>query len=133
MDSLAAARELTSIGRFREALEELQRRDVSRGTSAAQLLRAELLTIVGEAEQAIEILRQIEKTRGLSETDKSCAEFVWSRIAKEHGQLDEEFLHLRKSLKLAEHAQNLERTCVAQLYLIALVADQSGPDSVIDL
>src|SRR5215211_6841397 len=102
MDSLAAAKRLNSVGRFPEALEELQRRDPSSATPEAQLLRAELLTMVGKAPQATVILRQLEKARGLSETLQSYLEFVWSRIAKEHGQFDEEFLHLQKSLKRAE-------------------------------
>ena len=130
MDSLAAARRLNSVGRYREALEELQSVDTHRSTLEAQLLRAELLTITGQPAQALQILQQLDKAKLWTDSERSHSEFIRSRIAKEEGNFDGQLQHLQRSLAAAERAHDLERTCLAQLHLIGLVADRSGPDSV---
>jgi len=73
MKSLPIAQSLRSVGRFREALENLPPSDVQKESTAARLLRAELLAEVGEAAGAASIVELLEKSRGLTEIDRSQA------------------------------------------------------------
>src|SRR5262249_16756929 len=52
---------------------------------------------------------------------------------KENGNFDLQLHHLQKSISFAERAHDLERTCLAQLGLVALIADRTGPDTVSSL
>src|SRR5262245_59329898 len=102
MDLMAAAQKLSSVGRFREALEVLQSPDVRRILPAVHLHKAWLLVEVGDTEKAREALRHVENSRAtLSWSEKSQLEFVRSRIAKERGDIDSELQHLQKAVSFA--------------------------------
>jgi transcriptional regulator with PAS, ATPase and Fis domain len=133
MKSIVAAQTMRSTGRFREALEALPSTDVRHESNALRLLRAELLIEVGEAASALSIVQTAPSMKGISEAERSQVEFVNSRIEKERGDYDSELQHLQKSISFAERAHDLERLCLAQLDLVALVADRSGPETVATL
>src|SRR5215831_1308950 len=132
MKSIATAESLRSAGRFREALEALPPPPVDglKESAGVRLLRAELLVEIGITTGVPKTIEMIEGTRGVTDSDRSQIEFIKSRICKESGDLDSEFHHLQRSISFAEKAHDIERLCCAQLSLVALVADRSGPETV---
>jgi transcriptional regulator with PAS, ATPase and Fis domain/tetratricopeptide (TPR) repeat protein len=130
MKSITIARELFSVGRFRQALEAAPSLETHREPVAGRLLRAELLVAVGEAAASLSVIEAVETSRGVSDPERAQIEFVRSLIDKERGNFDSELHHLQKSISFAERAHDTERLCLAQLSLVALVADRSGPETV---
>src|SRR5262245_17765517 len=130
MKSLAAAQGLWSVGRLREALESISRADYQNESLATRLLRAELLSEVGDAARASSVVQGIETLRGLTESERSQIEYVKANIEKENGNFDSELHHLQRSISFAERAHDLDRVCLAQLRLVALWGDRSGPETV---
>jgi tetratricopeptide (TPR) repeat protein len=130
MKSIAVAQSLRSAGRFREALEAIPFADDRRDSLVTRLLRAELLAEVGDAGRSASIIETIETPRSVSESERSQIEFIKAVIEKEKGNFDAELHHLQRSISFAERAHDLERMCLAQLSLVALVADRSGPETV---
>src|SRR5262245_49662838 len=130
MGSIAAAQQLTSVGRFRAALEALPPQEARRDSPSVQLLRAELLALVGQCTSAQEIVERLRNQRILADRDKSHFEFVSWIVAMECGDIEEELQHLQKCIFYAERAGDLERTCWAQFELASRLADRSGPDAV---
>jgi DNA-binding NtrC family response regulator len=128
MDLSLEAERLNESGRYKEALQALS--DPRHDRRGQELLRAELFEAVGETERARHFAEEALKSRGLSDSDRSRAEFVLSRVESELGNFDAELIHLRKSISCAERANDLKRICWAQLRLVALIADSSGPESV---
>jgi DNA-binding NtrC family response regulator/tetratricopeptide (TPR) repeat protein len=130
MKSIAIAQNLRSAGRFREALDTLSPIDDARESIGARLLRAELLVEIGLTTGVSSTIATIEGSRGITDSERSQIEFIKSRICKENGNLDSEVHHLQKSISFAEKAKDIERLCCAQLSLVALIADRSGPETV---
>jgi DNA-binding NtrC family response regulator/tetratricopeptide (TPR) repeat protein len=133
MKSLATAQSLRSVGRFREALESIPSSDARQESLATRLLRAELISEMGDAAGASSILRGIETVRGLTEVERGQIELVKANIEKENGNFDSELHHLQKSMTFAERGHDLDRVCLIQLRLVALIADRSGPETVSSL
>ena len=96
MKSISAAQSLFASGRYREALDAMPVSDSTGDSAASRLLRAELLVNLGEVHQALSIVVHIESSRRLTEDEKSHAEFVRSRIAKEEGDFDQAIRFLIK-------------------------------------
>jgi DNA-binding NtrC family response regulator/tetratricopeptide (TPR) repeat protein len=130
MKSIATTLSLHAAGRFREALEAVSLSDDRRDSLVARLVRAELLAHSGDVVQSASIIDSISHLRNISEAERSHIEFVRALIEKEKGNFDAELHHLQKAISLAERAHDLERVCLGQLNLVALVADRSGPETV---
>jgi DNA-binding NtrC family response regulator/tetratricopeptide (TPR) repeat protein len=130
MKSIAIAQNLRTAGRFREALDALPTIDGPREPIGARLLRAELLVEIGLTAGVPSLIETIERDRRITDSEKSQIEFIKSCICKENGNLDSEVQHLQKSISFAEKAKDIERLCCAQLSLVALLADRSGPETV---
>ncbi len=126
MDSTDAARHLSSVGKYRAALEALPP-EIRRDNSSTLLLRAELLALVGDWAKAAPIVESLQKLKNVSDADKSHLEYVRAFIALEQGLFEEELQHLQKSIFYADRAGDLERTCWAQFLLASQLADRSGP------
>lgn len=129
MDSLATAEGLAERGQYRAALKVLSDSGPNR-LGQATLLRAELLEITGDTERAHAVIQQIFHSENLTESEQSRAEFILSRLSAEQGNFDAELRHLQKAITLAERVHDLKRACLAQLRLLALIADRSGLHSV---
>src|SRR5262245_32134620 len=130
MDSARAAQQLSSVGKYRDALSALATSDARREVTATELLRAELLALVGECSKAQAVVDGLQRHKTLSDRDRSHLEFVSACIAVERGSTEDEAQHLHKSISFAERAGDLERACWAQFRLASLFADQSGPEAV---
>ena len=130
MKSIATAQSLFLVGRFREALDAIPMGEAHGESVRIRLFRAELLITVGKTSESLSAIEAVERIRGISDSDRSQVEYVRSLIDKEKGDFDSELHHLQKSISLAERAHDSDRLCLAQLNLLALVADRSGPETV---
>jgi DNA-binding NtrC family response regulator/tetratricopeptide (TPR) repeat protein len=130
MDSVSLARQLSSVGKYRAALEALPKEGDRREAASTQLLRAELLALIGDCAKAQKIVENVNAQRGLSDLDRSHLEFVLYWIALESGSREDELQYLQKSIFYADRAGDLYRACWAQYSLGARLADLSGPDAI---
>ena len=131
MASFASAQALRQVGRFSEALREL---DLSREDSLeSQILRAELLERVGQIGQAKSLSSSLLVRQRLTPSHKSACEYVLGRGALEQGDTDKAIAHFQRSASFAAECKDLERLCRSQYLLMMIVSDRSGPDAVAPL
>src|SRR5437899_8341297 len=122
MDSLQSAKELSSRGRFAEAVKVLNSASISRGDQTdADVLRAQLLERVGRHGQSRALLQQLLKSKQLTAANRSTCEFVLSHIDWEDGNTDLSIERLQRAVSLAAEAQDLRLACWAQLRLLVAV------------
>ena len=131
MASFASAQALRQVGRFSEALREL---DLSREDSLeSQILRAELLERVGRIGQARSLSSSLLGRQRLTPSHKSACEYVLGRGALEQGDTEKAIAHFQRSASFAAECKDLERLCRTQYLLMMIVSDRSGPDAVAPL
>ena len=134
MDSLEPTNQLKRSGRFREALRTLESTRVPQDERVnAQLLKLELLERVGQHSRGSELAALILRSKGLSASHRSTCEFVMGRIAFEAGDTDIGVAHLQRAMSLAIEGNNLERLCWAQIAMVLILADRSGPQAALPL
>jgi tetratricopeptide (TPR) repeat protein len=134
MDSLEPVNKLKSAGRFREALKTLESTKVAQDVRLdAQCLKLELLERVGRHAEGLELAALLLRSKGLSASRRSTCEFVMGRIAFEAGDTDVGIARLQRSMSLAIEGNDLERLCWAQIALVLILADRSGPQAVVPL
>src|SRR5947207_294212 len=134
MDSLEPANQLKRRGRFREALRNLESVRVAQDVRLdAQLLKLELFERIGQHGHGSELAALLLKSKGLSASQRSTCEFVIGRIAFEAGNTDIAVAHLQRAMSLAVEGNNLERLCWAQIGLVLILADRSGPQAALPL
>jgi len=130
MESLENAYRLKRSGRFLDALlalGEASRPPVAR--IAAEVLRAELLEGVGQHRRAMALATALLRSRQLKAADQSACEYVLGEILLEDGDVVGGIDHLQRSASRAQNAKAFERVYAAQLKLMAVVSERSGPSA----
>lgn len=128
MEWIAKIEQLASVGRYREAVENLEINKRFEGRSA-ELTRADLYEKMGNSVKAQSSIEAVLSARGLSDAERGRAELIRARLFANIGDFDSERQHLQKSVLYSERARDLPSTCMAQLYLLAQAADRAGLES----
>ncbi|MES1255535.1 MAG: sigma-54 dependent transcriptional regulator [Acidobacteriota bacterium] len=125
------AKALRDAGRFREALAIL-RDTASIGVvrRSTDVLRAELLERLGQYEKSSALAESLLRGKGLSPSERSSCELVLARVNIEHGHSAIATAQLQRAVTLALEGNDQERACWAQLRLLLVLSDRSGPDSI---
>jgi transcriptional regulator with PAS, ATPase and Fis domain/tetratricopeptide (TPR) repeat protein len=128
---LAEAQRLVHEGDFMAALKVLDGFTASGETRVeGQVLKAEVLERLGRSTQSRAIASSIVKTtRNLASTHRAACEYILGKIAREEGHTDEAIERFQKAASLAERANDLRRFCWAEISLLLLVSQRSGPDA----
>jgi hypothetical protein len=127
MESLGDAYRLKQAGRFSEALVALGGPNFAGNIRGGAVLRAELLQGLGRHQEARAVANSLLKSRNLSPSDQSACEYVLGRILLDDGDVIGAMEHLQRSASRAQEASAFDRAFVAQLYLMAVMSDRSGP------
>ena len=134
MHTLAEAKRLTLAGRFTDAFEILNGGPINRAEAiAAAVLKSELLERLGEYRQARTQAEDLVNSRRISAGERSACLLTLARIDIEHGSFQSAITHLQRSISVALAAGEHERACWAQIRLLGLVSDRSGPDAAVPL
>jgi transcriptional regulator with PAS, ATPase and Fis domain/tetratricopeptide (TPR) repeat protein len=128
MASLDEAYRLKGAGRFSDALVALAEAKATLATGhAPEVLRAELLEAIGQRTRAMTIAVSLLKSKQLRLVDKSACEFIVGKILVDEGDISEGMQHLQRSASCARDAKSDDRLFTAQLKLMSLVSERSGP------
>jgi DNA-binding NtrC family response regulator/tetratricopeptide (TPR) repeat protein len=131
MADLHAVRLLREAGRFAEALKVLGGLRIARVERvAADVLRADLLERTGRLGASGTMVRGLLRDPHLSPDDRSACELVLARLAWADGDIDQAIAGLQRSIRIADDEQNLERLAWAELRLLLMLSDRSGPNAV---
>ena len=134
IDHLTDVLKFRQEGRFSDALAVLEKLPTQvLGQAKTQVLRAELLERVGRAKEAESITRKLLPLKALSYVERSVCEFVLARIDIDSGNIKQAVERLNRSIGLADLGFDLERKCVAQLTLFALLSDRQGTEVTTEL
>ena len=119
-------------GRFSEALTRLKATPIPADARLhADVVHAELLERLGQTPHSQQLIERIKRSRHLTLADQAVCEFVLGQIASEAtGHVDQALAHLWRAVSLARQANDLYRLCYAQLRLMVMLADSTGPQSV---
>lgn len=97
----------------------------------ADVVHAELLERLGHTTQSQQLIERVRRGRHLTLADQAVCEFVLGQIAWEvDGRVETAIAHVQRSVTLARQAHDGHRLCHAQLRLLVMLADSSGPQSV---
>src|SRR3989442_7906938 len=108
MDSMQSAKELSSRGRFADALKVLNSASVSRSDqTAANIVRAQLFERLGRHGQSRALLEQLLRSKTLTAGDRSSCEFVLSQIDWEDGNTDLSIERPQRASSLGAEASDL--------------------------
>jgi tetratricopeptide (TPR) repeat protein len=122
--------ELVDEGRYAQALVALD--EIAGGALArprSDVVRAELFERVGRLGQAKALLESLHRSKRTTLSEQSTCELTWGRIDWEEGSTGSAVSHIQKAIGLASEASDLRRKCWAQLWLVILIADRSGPSA----
>ena len=134
MASLQEAKRLARAGQFLDALRALDAGVVERGQrTEADVLRAGLLERVGEYGAAQAQAENLLRSRTLTAEERSGCNQVVGRAHMVGGRYNAAVSHLQRAASIAQTAGDHERACWAQLWLLILVSDHSGPDATVSL
>ena len=134
MPNLETVRKLREAGQFRRALKTLGEISVSgEERLTVDVLRAELLERTGKYQQSRMLTEAAMRKSSLSRLDRSTCELVLARLNIEAGEVEKAAENLQHSIAIAGKCEDIERLCWAQLRLLLLLSDRSGPDSTITL
>jgi predicted amidohydrolase len=97
------------------------------------VLRMELLERTGKSAQAQILAQRLIGLRDLGVANRSACELTLGLLAWDEGKTGEAIEHLQRAISFAISAKDLRRTCWAQLRLVILLADWSGPGAAIQL
>src|SRR6185369_4655128 len=132
--TLDSATSLTLEGRFTQALAVLNDSQATHGSLGAwSVLRADLLERVGKSSQARNLIGAILKSDRRTLSERSSCEFTLGKITWEEGDTESSQAHLQRAVALAAKANDLHRKCWANLWLLTLVADRTGPDAALPI
>src|SRR5437870_4101555 len=127
---LNPVRRLQSAGRFAEALKMLNGLSFHGDRLPMLIMKAELLERVGEPSQGRFVAEGLLKKQGLSSSDKSACEIVLALLDSEQFRVESTIAHLQRAVGFAKQAKDLEKLAWAQLRLLLVVSDSTGPGSV---
>jgi DNA-binding NtrC family response regulator len=122
-------------GCFAEALARLDASPVPAPERLrADVVRAELLERLGDPAASRRIIERVKQSHGATIADRGVCEFVLGQIAWEaDGDVPLALGHVQRAVSLARQADDLHRLCHAQLRLLLMLADSTGPQSVVAL
>jgi transcriptional regulator with PAS, ATPase and Fis domain/tetratricopeptide (TPR) repeat protein len=134
MNPLEHARTSAANGLFSDALRVLNESVIPReGRIAAAVLSSELLERTGHYKQARAGAETLLKSAHLSPEHRATCDFVLGRIAADEGQSDIATAHLQRSITTATAARDFERVAWAQMRMLIILFDASGPEAVAPL
>lgn len=134
MDNLATVVALRETGQFALALKTLAAiRTSGEERRSAEILRAELLERTGAYTQSRALTETLLRRVNLSNAERSTCELVLARLELELGEVDRGISHLQRAITVASECHDLTRMCWAELRLLLVLSDRSGPDSVTPL
>jgi len=134
MQPLAEAKRLTLAGRFSDAFETLNAGPINRADAiTAAVLKSELLERLGHHGQARTQAEDLVNSRRISAGERSACLLTLARVDIERGSFQSAITHLQRSIIVALAADEHERACWAQMRLLGLVSDRSGPDAAVPL
>jgi DNA-binding NtrC family response regulator/tetratricopeptide (TPR) repeat protein len=126
------ASSLAAEGRFNEAFLLLDKnRPASGSTASWTVLRGELLERLGRFTQSKALLDTFLKSGRATFGELSSCEFTVGKIKWDEGETAPALVHLQRAVALAIKAGDLRQKCWANLWLLTLVADRSGPDAAV--
>jgi DNA-binding NtrC family response regulator/tetratricopeptide (TPR) repeat protein len=99
----------------------------------ADVIRAELLERTGQYAASRVLAENLLLKSALMDPDRSTCELVLARIELECGRMEHGISHLQRSIAIASECHDISRLCWAQLRLLLVLSDRSGPDSVAPL
>jgi DNA-binding NtrC family response regulator/tetratricopeptide (TPR) repeat protein len=129
-DTLREVTRFMDEGLFRDALstlDQLPPEVVAR--LPVQTQKAELLERIGRRREAEGIARHLLRSRTLTPSDRSLCEFVLGRLRIDEGEFDQAVALLNRAATSAKRGGNIERLCLSQLKLLALLSDGVGADA----
>src|SRR6476660_9000320 len=128
MHTLAAVITLREAGQFAAALKTLSEIRVgNQERTSADVLRAELLERTGDYPKSRDLTRTLLRRPNLSGPDRGACEMVLARLELELGNVDQGISHLQHCITIASECDDLNRMCWAQLRLLLVLSDRSGP------
>ena len=127
--ALDRAATLTLEGRFAQALAVLDQTRPAAVSGPWTILRGELLERVGKFAQSKQLINGFLKGGRRSAGEQSACEFTLGKIKWDEGETGPALAHLQRAVALATKDGDLRRKCWANLWLLTLVADRSGPDA----
>ena len=131
MNTLTPVTVLRDAGHFASALRTLDETRIgTHERTTADVLRAELLERIGDYPKSRSLTEILLKKGNLLIGDRSACELVLARLELELGNVDEGIAHLQRSITIASECHDIARVCWAQLRLLLVLCDRSGPDSV---
>src|SRR5438034_9420566 len=126
MDSLTRCRELFNAGRFFDALEYLDSaRHANRTLSRIQRIR--ILERLGRYDECAAMSRLLLGSTQLTSTQTGVCHYVLGSLSLDQGDSTGAIDHLQRSILFARQGQDLDLLCEAQIKLLGVVADTSGP------
>jgi DNA-binding NtrC family response regulator/tetratricopeptide (TPR) repeat protein len=128
MEFLEDVNRLKQAGRFSDALVALGRFTPTQGLARpAEVLRIELLEAIGQHRDATALAGSLLRVRQLQPTERSACEYILGKILVDEGNAVTGMDHLQRSASYAREAGAFDRLFSAQLKLLAVVSERSGP------
>jgi hydrogenase-4 transcriptional activator len=135
MSPLKDAKRLARSGHYSDAYHALDTATIERGERAqAEVLRIEVLERLGHYDVAkSEAERLLQLADRLNGGQRSACRVVLARAALQDGQFDIARTQYQRAIGIALAAGDNERAFWAQLRLLLIVSDLSGPEATISL
>ena len=128
MEFLEEANRLKQAGRFSDSLIALSKITPTQTlTRSAEALRVELLEAIGQHRHATTLATSLLRSKQLQSAERSACEFILGKILVEEGNVVSGMDHLQRSASFAREVGRLDRVFTAQLKLMAVVSERSGP------
>jgi tetratricopeptide (TPR) repeat protein len=134
MESLHIIRQLRDSGKFSQALNELEKARVGPSERLqSEILRAELLERTGHYSESRQLAEALLRKTSLADPDRGACELILGRARVACGEVALGLRHLQRAITLASRSQDIRSLCWAQLRLLLVLSDQSGPASATPL
>ena len=130
MESFEKLNQFRQAGRFSDALCVLEETKPSLAPGhSLQVPHAELLEAVGQHRRAATIASSLLRAKNLKPEDKSVCEYILGKILVDEGAVVAGMDHLQRATSHARDAKALRPLFTAQLKLMSVVSERSGPEA----
>ena len=134
MNAVQEAKRFVGAGQFLDALKALDAGQIERpDRTESEVLRAELLERIGQHAISRERAEDLLRSRKLTAGERSACNLILARADTVDGRFDSAIAHLQRAVSVAQTSGDYERACWAQLRLLVLLSEHSGPDAVVPL
>ena len=134
MNQLTELQALYRGGRFAEAVIMSERGFVPFADRlACDVIKVELLERVGRYSASRSLAEKLLRNRAITGAQQSACQFALGLISWDEGHADEAVQHFQRAVSLAQAADDLFRTCWAQLRLWVVSSSRSGPQAALPL